>query len=269
MEEIKNNVIKLPLDRYSDSKEYNKGLIAFVDILGFENYVSDTKHFGTINKMFNGIMSVKISNDINNNFKILDEGLSKINLSIFSDSILLSIDQSEFNEYSLDLLIDKILLIRKIVLGELKLDIRAGITYGEFIHNGYQKSIIFGPEIVKAYKQAEKTLNNFYYDGLKYDKTPAMISIDSNIFNIHPFDIFNLYKELHSKVFEKINVSNKDFYIINPFMRDHINTGFSKKAIYDANIGLILQLIENAEEIEHKEKYYIYKNMLESMLSSN
>ena len=153
--------------------EYDRGYVAFLDILGFTNKV-ESKEFHDIFDAFQIIKSERKNNDDN---------LTAIETRIvfFSDSIIVT-----SHELSSVVSISSQLSLQ--IMRLLNLGVRGGISYGQYFHRG---SVVFGPAIIDAYELENKAEYSriimkkeddcSWYNFLCTDKTEDFYSI--NIFN--------------------------------------------------------------------------------------
>lgn len=155
------------------SAEYDRGYVAFLDILGFTNKVG-SKVFHDIFDAFQIIKSER---------KNSDDNLTAIETRIvfFSDSIIVT-----SHELSSVVSISSQLSLQ--IMSLLNLGVRGGISYGQYFHRG---SVVFGPAIIDAYELEKKAEYSRiimkkedecpWHDFLFTDKTEDFYSI--NIFN--------------------------------------------------------------------------------------
>ena len=113
--------------------EYSNGYVAFIDILGFSNYVYEEQNAENVAGLFSFVE--KFCYLFNSS---PDLG---VNVSFFSDSIILSTD--EFHK-----LFVPISIAESYLKSELKLLFRGGITKGKYYHSN---GVTFGPAVVSAY----------------------------------------------------------------------------------------------------------------------
>lgn len=121
---------------------YRQGYVAFIDILGFSNFVENNQNALKVNDIFEFV----------GRFQYLFNTSSKLNTQVafFSDSIILSTDD---DDKSLNMLFWAIYLAEIYLREQTGLFFRGGITKGYYYHNG---SIAFGPAIVSAYRLENK-----------------------------------------------------------------------------------------------------------------
>lgn len=138
----------------SDLKNYDKRIVAFIDILGFAQKLEGTQlENNNKNKKDN---EKEIKNLVSAFERIRElmgidepiEGAAKSRMvTQFSDSIVISFDlrneSKEFNYLLGELLFLQIELVKYNIL------IRGGISYGPLIHT---EKVLFGPALVNAYK---------------------------------------------------------------------------------------------------------------------
>ena len=128
--------------------EYSEGYVAFIDILGFSNYVAEKQNAEKVAKLFSFVD--KFCHLFNTS-----EYLG-IHVSFFSDSIVLSTD--EFVN-----LIVPIYIAEEYLKKELKLLFRGGITKGQYF---FSEGVTFGPAVVSAYRLEKEA----YYSRILIDK---------------------------------------------------------------------------------------------------
>lgn len=118
--------------------EYKKGYVAFIDILGFSNFVSDEQSAEKVKELFEFIKKFQCAM---NSSQDLDT-----KVAFFSDSIVFTTENTL--KYGLDMIFTAIWTAELYLNQYLKLYFRGGITKGLYYHEG---EIAFGPGIVKAY----------------------------------------------------------------------------------------------------------------------
>lgn len=117
---------------------YVKGLVAFLDILGFKEYIKKAD----ADEVYSYYMQLQIFYQ-----KSLDNGL---NVAVFSDSIIITCEDVENSQF-----LSACSFLCNLIKWELKLYVRGGITYGEYFCEG---NICYGRAVVDAYlceEQAE------------------------------------------------------------------------------------------------------------------
>lgn len=114
--------------------EYKEGYVAFIDILGFSTYVSNENNANGTYDLFEFVR--KFCYLFNTSPQL------KINVSFFSDSIVLTTDD-------LEKLVAPIYIAESYLRGKLGLLFRGGICYGKYYHDN---GVTFGPAVVSAYK---------------------------------------------------------------------------------------------------------------------
>ncbi len=133
-----------------DKFKFDKRIVAFVDILGFEskvnNAVDDFNEYEKIKSALNRIYQVKLDNE---NEGILEKKSLGVEVTTFSDSAVISYPDEGDNLFSL--LLNLIHLQLQLVLDGVL--IRGGVTVGDLYHDG---SIVFGPAMNKAYQYESK-----------------------------------------------------------------------------------------------------------------
>ncbi|TQQ84249.1 hypothetical protein EXD82_07910 [Peptacetobacter hominis] len=140
---------------------YSNRVVAFIDILGFKNLVSNPTNQ---NKIFSLMQYLK--SEKNRNYKT-EYSLSDLGreITIFSDSIVISYDLS-FKGQIFYILLD--IIHFQLDIANMGILLRGGVSIGSLYHN---KEIVFGPAMINAYNLESK--NAIY---------PRII-LDSEIFN--------------------------------------------------------------------------------------
>lgn len=122
--------------------EYTNGYVAFIDILGFSNLVSNEQNADKVKDLFEFVEK----------FQYLFNSTSKLNTNVafFSDSIILSTNNQPKD--NLVMLFWAIWIAESYLYQHTRLFFRGGITKGLYYHKG---STAFGPTVVNSY-QLEK-----------------------------------------------------------------------------------------------------------------
>ena len=118
--------------------EYVEGYVAFIDILGFSQFVSDETNGENVKKLFQFIE--KYCYFFNTSTQLF------LNVAFFSDSIVLASNNINMVNASIQ-------IAESYVQSELGLVFRGGITYGKYY---YEKSVVFGPAVIRAYSLEKK-----------------------------------------------------------------------------------------------------------------
>lgn len=127
-------------------KGYVDSFVAFIDILGFKDFVMNNDYntvdslFKNINDCFDMFLNKQF-------FKISKESLNSIKVNIISDSIIISIPKT--SKYSFEILLSMVNFLVFDILTKNNLLCRGAISEGEFYSN---KNIAFGKAFVEAYK---------------------------------------------------------------------------------------------------------------------
>lgn len=119
--------------------EYSNGYVAFIDILGFSNLVSNEKSADQIKDLFGFIEK----------FQYFFNSSPTLNTDVafFSDSIILSTDNKTRD--NLEMLFCAIWIAESYLHKHTNLFFRGGITKGLYYH---KDSIAFGPAVVNSYR---------------------------------------------------------------------------------------------------------------------
>lgn len=185
---------------------YTKGFVCYFDILGFGSFSKDTNNLDRIEKMIKRFRSISL----------LTEKMPLIGkISFFSDSFFFTVSNQEMKEATFfESILTFTCLARDIIQEIVGTDIRAGISYGEYIHN--KNGEIYGPAVVDAVKLAEPKKEG---DKLKsfLNGDPAAILINKSVFN-SPLnsnnELYNLFIDAKHKYNE---IEESRFFIVNPY----------------------------------------------------
>lgn len=121
---------------------YEERVVAFLDILGFEEHIkrsiNDSNH---LSKIFFAVHWLKEQQNVNGNDHIKELGRS---ITYFSDSLVVS-----YSTKNMQQILPDIMRIQ-LSLASFGLLLRGGIDIGMLYH--HQDSIVFGPAMISAYK---------------------------------------------------------------------------------------------------------------------
>lgn len=135
---------------YVIADSYEEGFIGYLDILGFGAYSKKQENFEKISELFNTCLPFVNTHNIN---------FTDSTFIIMSDSILLVYPNNKKEAYCYDTIFETILenitLFKYFINQTTGLDVRASITYGNFLCTNNNK-IIFGPAVTRAVEIAEK-----------------------------------------------------------------------------------------------------------------
>lgn len=194
-------------NRYITEEKYFQGYVCLIDILGFKRYVLQDSFttYQTIKKLFNECLLVAIDIDANYDEKFC----------FLSDSILITIKNEDILDLNSQIksLISLCCNFREIVFKHLQLDVRVGITYGQYMQSGPSNVVIFGPAIIRAHQLAERI--NEIPDSeiprtIKYGRS-ASIMIDKRVFQSDPGNIL-----IDDYVIKHV-VLKTGYVLVNPF----------------------------------------------------
>lgn len=119
--------------------EYQKGLVVFMDILGFKNYIcNEKKEVDKIFSIFNFAEKIKYLYNTSN--------MNGVQIEFFSDSFVLT--TKEVSAASFFSIMTACLFVNMQLFKETGLCTRGAVVIGEFYH---EQGIVFGPGVVKAY----------------------------------------------------------------------------------------------------------------------
>ncbi|QXJ49273.1 hypothetical protein KIV12_05715 [Bacillus altitudinis] len=128
-----------------ENKQYEHRYIVFIDILGFKNFVEESEEnedqLKNIHEALNYISRIKREND-EGTLSLKDMGKE---VTVFSDSIVISMPVSNNSEGWI--LLNEVIFLQ-INLMNLGICIRGGMTAGKLYH---KENIVFGPAMNEAY----------------------------------------------------------------------------------------------------------------------
>lgn len=153
---------------------YENRIVAFVDLLGFKQWVLDSQNATDIQRSIYSVMEIIHSYKTLND-RGIDGGLRKLGVQVttFSDSAVISYPL-DFDGGLFHVMLDLIHMQQEIL--NYGVWIRGGITIGKVFHDDYN---IFGPAMIEAYILESKVANyprviipqNVLYEGLKASPT--------------------------------------------------------------------------------------------------
>jgi hypothetical protein len=204
--------------------KYDKGYVAFLDILGFKNKI-ESKEFTDIYNVFQRIKSKKKDQDENNSN-------CDTKFLFCSDSIFIT-------SHELDSVVRIASSLSLEIMELLDLGVRGAITYGDYFHSG---NIVYGPAIIEACRLEKEeakysrviidqsVINNMDSDqsNIFYKEVIKEISLNIfdkkfiNLFDENPCGTLNQKREwilnkIHSTNQEKKEIKDKYTWLIRPF----------------------------------------------------
>lgn len=124
--------------------QYKTGYVAFIDILGFCNYIKEERNPSKINDLF--LFGTKVQN--------LFRANPELQVALFSDTLIFT---SSSIKGLITMLVGLVSILFLHIVKDHHLCFRGVIVYGEYFH---QNNIVFGPAIIHA-AELEKTVVNF------------------------------------------------------------------------------------------------------------
>lgn len=146
----------MDLTKSESQIQYDKKIVAFIDILGFKNIIENTENdrknldklylmyreiIDSVNKLNEAKTMLKNRETINFSDYLL--AISECEITLVSDSIFISINPEGYDELM------KMLRSFQFRMSHDGYFLRGGITFGDVIH---KSEMIFGPAVVKAYE---------------------------------------------------------------------------------------------------------------------
>lgn len=126
--------------------DYTKKVVVFMDILGFKNIVKEINNEENVKRTLFDVMNyLKMLKEDNYVGFLAEYDLGK-EVTVFSDSIVISYDVN-FPGRVFHILIDIIHI--QLDLAARGIILRGGVSIGELVH---EKEIVFGPAMIRAYE---------------------------------------------------------------------------------------------------------------------
>lgn len=235
----------------SFKENYSDCYVAFIDILGFKNFINDKDTtFDKVKDLYDllKIISNEFSSVTQSDFFTPDD-MSKVVLNVISDTIVLSIEKSQ--HYSLEILIFAVNIVVSNVLLNHQLLFRGAISEGNF----YSKAgILFGNALVDA-AILEK-------DRAKYPRIVIQKNVLENYLNTHKTDIetdkgINYLTELDCIAKDSLYIINYIKYIIHRLIAMK-KTVSEVTALFEPIISIVEKNIKdtNNEDVKQKNIYF-------------
>jgi len=129
---------------------YENRIVAFIDILGFKRKIEDTidKDGNDVEDQISSLSNV--FDEIQHNWSDVNSEKDSKRITIFSDSIVVSVLDNEKSQVFWTLLEIKHLIMSLLYHGIL---VRGAVAHGKLIHEGNK---VFGPALVEAYDLESK-----------------------------------------------------------------------------------------------------------------
>lgn len=131
-------------------ESYSQRVVAFMDILGFKDLVTNVNENNKLFKLMNYLKWLNKSN-YEGFLKECDIGKE---VTVFSDSIVISYDINDVKGSVFYILLDIIHI--QLDLASLGILVRGGVSIGSLYH---KEEVIFGPAMIKAYDLESKYAN--------------------------------------------------------------------------------------------------------------
>ena len=235
----------------SFKENYSDCYVAFIDILGFKNFINDKDTtFDKVKDLYDllKIISNEFSSVTQSDFFTPDD-MSKVVLNVISDTIVLSIEKSQ--HYSLEILIFAVNIVVSNVLLNHQLLFRGAISEGNF----YSKAgILFGNALVDA-AILEK-------DRAKYPRIVIQKNVLENYLNTHKTDIetdkgINYLTELDCIAKDSLYIINYIKYIIYRLITIK-KTVSEVTSLFEPIISIVEKNIKdtNNEDVKQKNIYF-------------
>lgn len=251
--------------------KYTEGYLAFLDILGFSNFVRDESNGQETEKLFEFIKKFCY---LFNTSPQLD-----VNVSFFSDTIIIT--SKELSKLQVPICISEIYL--KSTLGLL---FRGGIVYGKYYH---KDGSTFGPAVIEGYKLEKQAVYSriLIADNIPIKENDLMFFVDVdgqkclNPYGILVFEpVINLSKESSSKidinklVIENFSTLRNELLLqINKYKGSSVVDKYLWRVrAYNSVCRLILKLPEGeviSSEHDYKINSSLKEHILQMIISEN
>ena len=235
-------------------QEYKHGFVCYFDILGFGSFSMNASNLQMIKNAI-----AKLQNLIRNHR--MNSFIGEI--TMFSDCIFFTVENKEMKEtIFLTSILDFVCLARDMIQMDFGTDIRAGLSYGEFIH--LASGEIYGPAVTQAVRLAEPKKKNDILSGyLKSD--PAAIIIHRNVFESPLNENKELELLFQSHPERYVPIGDTEFYYVNPYYFIFETKGYTAILFGEKLNKTELCKIWKSRILankEHQEKYSIALKML-------
>lgn len=232
---------------------YDEGIVCAIDFLGFSSFSKDEHNFYKIKNLFNEIADIKNRIDASS-YSI------PINMTFMSDTVLLTSNLNQTYSHKIisgfyDIFITYIRYAVNYYIGT---DIRAAITYGQFLHTGKEEDMFFGPAITRAITLAEKKSDILDLNEKIKNTNPASIIIDNVFQSIKGIECINNINFIEP-FYEDLGCG---YYALNPFACfEYYNKNEKEvKKFFDFQKAFLDKQIL-------KEKYWFLKELLSKYIS--
>lgn len=194
-----------------ENKKYIDSFVAYIDILGFKEYVKNNAEFEIVNDLFCGIDKIreKALSDFN-----INSATDPITIKIISDSVVIAVPKTACNSFLTLLIIVSGFAFD--LLSKYQLLCRGAITEGDFYE---EKNIAFGPAFVDAYILENKTA---VYPRIIFTR-----------------NTFNLYREISKNQDPDINLNHFLKYLVSLDPNDDLfYVDFIKFWLYETSVSV-------------------------------
>ena len=208
--------------------EYESGIVAMIDFLGFGSFVSDENNLENV---------IKINDFIKKLCYVFNTSHLCAKLSFFSDTIVVA------TKYLAGVL-PPLILFETEIEDEYGLLFRGGIASGKYYH---EDNIMFGPAVIKAHEIETKAC----YSRIVVEEELAKSENDS-LFFFEDFDGSLCVNPYFSIIYEKVKFGSGDKsekYPNNKDLRDGIINSFIKRR------KIIIDAINKNKKTPYIEKY--------------
>ncbi len=236
--------------------KYEKGLVVFMDILGFKNYIcNEKKEVGKIFSIFNFAEKIKYLYNTSN--------MNGVKIEFFSDSFVLTTTEVSMDSF-VSIMIS-CLLVNMQLFKETGLCTRGAVVIGEFFH---EQGIVFGPGIVNAYlleSEKAKSIRMLVDENVvKVVNNTAIIQRSKDGYNELNWFMLLIQDSVKDNEYQReigIELANKYRESLLELIRKYKDT-----SVYDKYLSLIYQYNNFCNIMEQCEGGYIELTIKESDL---
>lgn len=251
---------------YTDEIKYQKRIVAFLDVIGFQGKLAEFEDEAVEADNENGQLVSSKANAFVSIFKEVVGLMDKFNCNyyLFSDNICITVDPYDDKRLAIDLLFTISTLFKR--FSDLGYFLRGGIDFGYMLD---EKDIALGVPLANAYLMESKTaiyprilvsekfmdfLNSICIDGeAKFNKA-NFLKNSCELWYINPFyniiktdDKLNFFKEYRKSISSalKETMHTEHLYVKYQWLSNEYNT-FLKKYISEINY------FEQSEEVDQE-----------------
>lgn len=240
--------------------KYTEHYVAFLDILGFSNYVKkDNVSFCDVNKIYEIFNEIKIKNSkVSQGPAFTTNQMSKLKFNSISDTIVISIPKSE--ERALEILVFAVSTMIFNILLECKLLLRGAISEGDFFSDN-NTNCLFGPALIDA-AILEKNLAVY----------PRIVILPQVVANYEK-DLSDDNKGKIAELIKLEQIENDSLYIVNYVKyileRLALDDAITKRRKLDEFVDLAEKELYCIDNISIRKKWLYFRDYLNSEIDAS